>query len=228
MPISKFEKYLKNRENMNLAHLREEYSRQALDEKSVDASPFQQFSKWFNEAVEAKVKEPNAMVLSTVSADGQPHGRVVLLKGLENEAFVFFTNYQSHKGKDLEGNNKASLTFFWADLERQLRIEGVVSKISEQVSTAYFQSRPVGSQIGAWVSQQSDPVVDRQTLEDKMVELTARFKGQDSIPKPPHWGGYQLQPHRMEFWQGRQSRLHDRIVYEAIEKGVWMTKRLSP
>lgn len=219
---------MKNIENMNLAHLREEYSRQALDEKNVEASPFQQFNKWFNEAVDAGVKEPNAMVLSTVSSDGQPHGRVVLLKGIENECFVFFTNYLSNKGKDLESNNKASLTFFWADLERQVRIDGLVSKVSEQVSVAYYQSRPVGSQIGAWVSQQSEPVVDRQALEDKMVELTARFKGQDSIPKPPHWGGYQLLPHRMEFWQGRQSRLHDRILYEPTDKGVWMTKRLSP
>ncbi len=212
---------------MNIADLREEYSRQKLDEQSVESNPLVQFKKWFQEALDAKSKEANAMTLSTVSPDGQPHGRIVLLKGLENDSFVFFTNYQSTKGHELNHNNKAALTFFWAELERQVRIEGVVTKISEAESTEYFHSRPAGSQIGAWVSQQSTEIPNRHYLEKKTEEFKLKFEGVDKIPKPAYWGGYQLTPHRIEFWQGRPSRLHDRILFEKTGN-VWGIKRLSP
>lgn len=212
---------------MKLSELREEYSRQSLDEANVARDPFTQFEKWFSEAREAQAKEANAMNLSTVSADGQPHGRIVLLKGLENNSFVFFTNYNSKKGEELENNRKAALTFFWAELERQVRIEGVVEKVDPATSDVYFHSRPAGSQIGAWVSNQSEEIASRALLEMKKAEYIAKFSGTNPIPRPDHWGGYRLHPHMIEFWQGRPSRLHDRIVYEPVSPG-WQIKRLSP
>jgi len=212
---------------MNIADLREEYSRQQLDEHSVESNPLAQFKNWFQEALDAKSKEANAMTLSTVSSDGQPHGRIVLLKGIENGSFAFFTNYQSGKGHELDANNKAALTFFWAELERQVRVEGVVTRIGEAESTEYFHSRPAGSQIGAWVSQQSTEIPNRQYLEKKTEEFKVKFEGVNKIPKPVYWGGYQLAPHRIEFWQGRPSRLHDRILFEKAGN-AWGIKRLSP
>lgn len=212
---------------MKLSELREEYSRQSLDESNVAPDPFTQFEKWFSEALDAQAKEANAMTLSTVSADGQPHGRIVLLKGLENNSFVFFTNYNSKKGEELENNRKAALTFFWAELERQVRIEGVVKKADPATSDDYFHSRPSGSQIGAWASNQSEEIASRELLEAKKEEYTAKFSGTSPIPRPDHWGGYRLKPHMVEFWQGRPSRLHDRIVYEPGPHG-WQIKRLSP
>ena len=212
---------------MNLSELREEYSRQSLDEANVAPDPFVQFEKWFGEALDAKAREANAMNLSTVSADGQPHGRIVLLKGLENNSFVFFTNYKSKKGEELEKNRKAALTFFWAELERQVRIEGVVEKVDPATSDEYFHLRPTGSQIGAWASNQSEEIENRKVLEAKTEEYTAKFSGINPIPRPAHWGGYRLQPHMIEFWQGRPSRLHDRIVYE-YDRSTWQIKRLSP
>ena len=212
---------------MKLSELREEYTRQSLDEANVAQDPFAQFEKWFGEALDAQAREANAMNLSTVSADGQPHGRTVLLKDLENSTFVFFTNYNSKKGKELENNRKAALTFFWAELERQVRIEGVVEKVDPATSDEYFRSRPAGSQIGAWVSNQSEEIASRELLETKIKEYTAKFSGISHIPRPDHWGGYRLQPHMIEFWQGRPSRLHDRIVYVRSESG-WQIKRLSP
>lgn len=212
---------------MKIADLREEYSRQELNEESVAADPVQQFGTWFTEALAAQIREPNAMTLSTVSADGQPHGRIVLLKGLESGRFVFFTNYNSHKGAELSANGRAALTFFWPELERQVRIEGTVSKISEKESETYFHSRPLASQIGAWASQQSEVIESRSWLVKKMEEYTAKFEGRQPIPKPPHWGGYAVDPHRIEFWQGRPSRLHDRIVFERKDVS-WGKSRLSP
>jgi pyridoxamine 5'-phosphate oxidase len=213
---------------MNIADLREEYSRQVLDEGAVEKDPFLQFQKWFKEALDAKSKEANAMTLSTVSADGQPHGRIVLLKGLENGAFLFFTNYLSQKGLELAANNKASLTFFWAELERQVRVEGEVTKVDEQASADYFHSRPRGSQIGAWVSEQSTTIPNRAFLEEKLETYKARFDGLDKVPKPDYWGGYQLAPSSVEFWQGRASRLHDRIRYRKNGDNSWTRERLSP
>lgn len=226
--IHKFESDLKNTKEMNIADLREEYSSQVLNEAAVEKDPLLQFNKWFQEALEVKVKEPNAMTLSTVSPDGQPHGRIVLLKGLEDGAFQFFTNYESHKGKELAQNNRASLTFFWADLERQVRIEGSVTKLSEATSSRYYHSRPLGSQIGAWVSLQSESIPDRAFLEKKTEDFKMKFGGLAEIPKPDYWGGYGLVPVLVEFWQGRPSRLHDRIVFKKGVDGSWRTERLSP
>lgn len=212
---------------MKLSELRQEYSKQSLDERNVNPDPLVQFERWFREAIDAQSKEANAMTLSTVSADGQPHGRIVLLKGLENGAFSFFTNYSSKKGEELKRNNRAALTFFWAELERQIRIEGVVEKVDPAVSDAYFHSRPVGSQIGAWVSNQSEELVSREVLEEKKEAYTQKYAGLEIVPRPPHWGGYALTPRLIEFWQGRPSRLHDRIRY-TLNAGSWQIVRLSP
>lgn len=213
---------------MKLSELRQEYSRQTLDEKQVDADPFQQFTRWISEALEAQSKEPNAMTLSTVSANGQPHGRIVLLKGLEDKAFTFYTNYNSHKGDELHENNRAALTFFWPELERQVRIEGLVEKTDPGTSDTYFHSRPRGSQIGAWVSRQSEEIASRADLEKKLDEAMKRFAEVAEIPRPAYWGGYRLRPNMIEFWQGRPSRLHDRVRYSLNSNGSWQISRLSP
>lgn len=212
--------------NQSLDSIRLEYTLATLNEEDLDVSPFTQFKNWFQQALHAEITEVNAMTLSTIDAEGQPHGRIVLLKGLENNQFIFFTNYNSTKGKDIEHNAKASLLFFWKELQRQVRIEGVLEKIPEQESTRYFQSRPRESQLGAWASNQSEVLHARYELDDRFEQLKAKYKNKE-IPKPAHWGGYALTASKIEFWQGRASRLHDRIVYVQHE-GNWNKHRLNP
>jgi pyridoxamine 5'-phosphate oxidase len=211
----------------NIADLREDYRLKSLDFTDVTSHPFPQFETWFQEAIAAQILEPNAMVLATV-ADGKPSARVVLLKGLTTEGFVFFTNYTSRKGTELAENPHAALCFNWLDLQRQVRIEGVVQKIAEAESDAYFNSRPFGSRIGAWASPQSQVIPDRAILEDNLAEYTQKYEHTEGVPRPPHWGGYILLPTLVEFWQGRSSRLHDRIRYEKTENGAWEMARLAP
>lgn len=210
-----------------IAQMRREYTQRSLDTRDVSPDPVKQFQQWFDEAVRAQVPEPNAMILSTASPEGRPSARVVLLKGIEEASFVFFTNYESRKGQLMGVNPQVALTFFWVELERQVRIEGTVHKTSDERSIQYFHSRPRGSQIGAWVSSQSQKIADRSVLEQRLQEFTQKFEGQ-TVPKPPHWGGYAVAPHTIEFWQGRPSRLHDRILYTLREHNYWTIERLSP
>ena len=213
---------------MNTADLRREYHRATLTETDVDASPVTQFKRWLGEAVKAELSEPTAMTLATVGEDGLPAARIVLLKGIGAEGFLFFTNYGSRKGRELAANPRAALLFHWVELERQVRVEGEVSKASVADSDAYFASRPPLSRIGAWASPQSDPIPDRDWLEREFSAAQERFAANpDSIPRPPHWGGYRLLPTMVEFWQGRDSRLHDRIRYRR-EDGHWRIERLAP
>ena len=209
----------------NLAELRREYSREELSETSVEPDPFAQFTTWFNEYLNSKPLEPSAMVISTTDG-GRPSSRVVLLKGFDREGFVFFTNYGSKKALELEANPQAALHFFWPELERQVNVSGPVTKTSREESETYFALRPIESRIGAWASQQSRVLQNRQELEDRVAELRARFEGGD-IPCPEFWGGYRVIPEHFEFWQGRPSRLHDRICYEQ-DSGEWTIFRLSP
>ena len=211
----------------SLAGLRSEYSKSSMDVNDVNKNPFSQFEHWFKEAVDSKVPEPNAMSLATISESGNPSSRIVLLKGVENGQFVFFTNYQSQKGKELDKNPACALTFFWPELERQIRIEGVAERIDTKASEVYFQSRPRASQVGAWASPQSTLINNRQILEDRVKEIEKRFQGKEILPKPNQWGGFGITPHEIEFWQGRPSRLHDRIVYTLID-GAWKINRLAP
>lgn len=210
----------------NLQNLRQDYRSASLSEADVAADPISQFKSWFSDAVEAQLYEPNVMTFATADSDGKPSARIVLLKGFDENGFVFFTNYDSKKGKDLIENPQAALVFFWAELERQVRIEGVVSKIDSESSESYFHSRPVGSQIGAIASPQSAVIEDRSILEQKVHELTEQYQG-STIPKPENWGGYLVEPKHIEFWQGRSSRLHDRIVYNFVD-GQWIISRLAP
>jgi pyridoxamine 5'-phosphate oxidase len=210
----------------DIAALRENYTKGSLDVSDVSLSPFDQFQKWFNEAIASQLLEPNALLLSTVSSDGKPSARIVLLKGIDT-GFKFYTNYLSRKGTELVENPNACITFFWAELERQVRIEGKIEKVSSEESDEYFQSRPRGSQIGAWVSNQSMVISDREVLEEREKHLIEKF-GDQPIPRPPHWGGYRLVPTYIEFWQGRPSRLHDRVSYTQEENGNWKIERLSP
>ncbi len=215
--------------SFDLANIRKNYSLQELNESSVLPDPFQQFSAWLQEAVQAALPEPTAMVLATADQAGIPSARVVLLKGVKDEGFLFFTNYLSHKGQDMAINPAVALTFFWPELERQIRIEGKVEKASESESNEYFWSRPIGSQIGAWASPQSKRVTNRQELEEANQQFTQKFSGLSKIPRPEHWGGYQVRPHFVEFWQGRPNRLHDRIVYtKDSENALWQISRLAP
>lgn len=210
-----------------LAGLRQEYSRASLRRNSVDSDPIRQFRRWFDEACRAGVLEPNAMILSTVSADGRPSSRTVLLKDLDSSGFVFFTSYSSRKGTELGGNPHAALTFLWKELERQVNICGRVAKVSRELSEAYFRTRPYDSQIGAHVSQQSRVIPGREWLEERFAGLRARYP-EGSVPLPDDWGGYRLVPDSVEFWQGRPGRLHDRIRYAAQPDGSWTIERLSP
>ncbi|CAB5280948.1 pyridoxamine 5'-phosphate oxidase [Burkholderia multivorans] len=211
-----------------LADLRINYSRASLDEADAAPDPFAQFDRWFNEALAAKLPEPNTMTLATVGADGRPSARIVLVKGVDERGFVFFTNYESRKGRDLAAHPCAALLFYWIELERQVRIEGRVEKTSADESDRYFASRPVGSRIGAWASEQSAVIDSRATLEAREKAFSERYG--DDPPRPPHWGGYRVVPDTLEFWQGRPSRLHDRLVYtrDAAAPHGWTISRLSP
>jgi len=210
---------------MSVSDLRQDYARSVLLEEAAAPSPFEQFNLWFAEALDAKVPEPNAMTLATVDAAGQPSARIVLVKGYDERGFAFFTNYESRKGADLLANPRAALLFFWQPLERQVRIEGRVERVAPEESDAYYQSRPLGSRLGAWASQQSQPVT-RSELEAR--EQAARDRYGDQPPRPPYWGGYRLAPTVFEFWQGRPSRLHDRLRYRRGDDGGWIIDRLSP
>ncbi|GAB3886606.1 pyridoxamine 5'-phosphate oxidase [Spirosoma agri] len=209
-----------------ISDLRKEYTLNGLDTADVLVDPIAQFRVWFDAALQANIPEPNAMYVSTVTADGRPDGRIVLLKDVSEAGFVFYTNYESRKGQELISHPFATLTFFYQALERQIRIEGRVEKVSAQESDAYFGSRPRGSQIGAWVSHQSSVIESRDVLENRQNEIEARFAGQP-IPRPPYWGGFRIVPDAVEFWQGRPSRLHDRIRYRQ-EAGHWLIERLAP
>ena len=212
---------------MSLADLRKDYSLAGLTEKDLARDPFRQFDKWFQEAGAAKIAEPNAMTLATVGRDGRPSARTVLLKGVDGRGFVFYTNYESHKGRDLEVNPRAALVFPWVAQERQVLIEGAVTKVTREESEAYFHSRPLPSQLGAWASAQSTIVSGRAVMEDSLKALEKKYAGQ-TVPLPPHWGGYRLNPETVEFWQGRRSRLHDRLRYRREKDGSWTVERLAP
>lgn len=213
--------------NASIADLRKDYSSQSLLETDVASDPFSQFQKWWTEAINSRIEEPNAMTVATASGDGMPAARILLLKGFDERGFVFFTNYKSYKAMHLEENPKACLVFFWKELERQVRVTGLVRRISEKESDEYFLSRPVGSQIGAWASPQSQVIESREWLQERFLKLTEEFKEKE-LNRPPHWGGYVVTPVIVEFWQGRPSRLHDRIQYSLKEDGSWKVERLAP
>ena len=210
----------------HIADLRKEYIKNILRKEDLKSDPLSQFAIWFEEAQKAAAVEPNAMTLSTVSASGKPSSRIVLLKGIEEQAMIFFTNYSSDKGKDMLENPYVALNFFWPELERQVRIEGTITKTSAEESDVYFNSRPIGSQLGAWASPQSSIVNSREEMEANLLEFERKFKDR-VIPRPPHWGGYKVSPEKMEFWQGRASRLHDRFLY-SLEANQWKIDRLAP
>ncbi|MEY3843056.1 MAG: pyridoxamine 5-phosphate oxidase [Bacteroidota bacterium] len=210
-----------------LQNLRIEYSSSPINESAVDANPISFFGKWFDEAMAAEVREPNAMTLATATRDGIPSARIVLLKGADKNGFSFYSNYLSRKGKELAKNPSACLVFFWPELGRQVRIEGKILKLSKEESEAYFATRPFGSQLGAIVSPQSQVIANREVLDVAYTAYEQKFEGK-KIPKPAHWGGYILNPIAIEFWQGRESRLHDRVKYVLMEKGKWKIERLAP
>ncbi|HEV8313399.1 MAG TPA: pyridoxamine 5'-phosphate oxidase [Burkholderiaceae bacterium] len=209
----------------DLAALRKSYERAELDESSAHSDPLQQFALWLQQALDAQVPEPNAMTLATVGANGRPSTRIVLIKGLDARGIVWYTNYESRKGRELENNPYAALQFHWVELERVVRIEGRVEKVSAEESDAYFASRPLDSRIGAWASPQSQVIASRALLVANAAKIGARYVL--SPPRPPHWGGYRLVPDCFEFWQGRKSRLHDRLRYR-LEGGQWVRERLAP
>ena len=213
----------------NLADLRKTYSQGSLSEEDIAQNPILQFQSWFEQASAAKCPEPHAMTLATISSNGLPSARIVLLKGITEDSFIFYTNYTSQKGRELTDHPKASICFPWNILSRQVRVVGTVEKVTEAESDEYFSTRPRGSQIGAWASQQSEVMADRSVLESRWTETDARFEGMD-VPRPPHWGGFRVLPSEIEFWQGRQSRLHDRFRYTAdgSQPTGWRVERLNP
>lgn len=213
--------------NKAIADLRQEYSSQTLLEEDVENNPISQFKKWWQQAVSSEIIEPNAMTLATSSSDGLPSARIVLLKDFDENGFVFYTNYKSFKGLQLEENPKACLVFHWKELERQVRIVGIVNRVGKDVSEEYYHSRPIGSQVGAWASPQSQVIENREWLEHEFEKRKAEFENSE-VPLPPFWGGYLVKPVIIEFWQGRKSRLHDRIQYTLEENGGWKIERLAP
>lgn len=213
--------------DISVADLRKDYKRSGLERADADPNPFKQFRKWFDQAREAQLPEPNAMTLATATSLGNPSARMVLLKDFDERGFVFYSNYESHKAQQLQENPWASLVFWWAELERQVRIEGRVEKVSDEESDTYFHSRPLLSQLGAWASHQSQVIDSREVLEQRLEELKVKFENQE-IPRPQHWGGYRVIPSGIEFWQGRPSRLHDRLFYQLCDDGSWVIERLSP
>lgn len=211
----------------NLSEIRQDYVRHSLRKEDVDENPIKQFQRWLTEALTAEVREATAMTVSTVSEQGLPSSRILLLKDVNDKGFTFYTNYQSNKARELEKNPAIALNFFWPELERQVNIRGTVKKVSKEESEEYFRSRPRNSQIGAWASPQSSVIASREILEEREKMLHEKFKGQDILPKPEQWGGYIVEPFQIEFWQGRASRLHDRIVYTR-EDQAWKINRLAP
>ncbi|UZQ53765.1 pyridoxamine 5'-phosphate oxidase [Trichothermofontia sichuanensis B231] len=210
-----------------IAQLRQEYSQQVLRETDVAADPIEQFAAWFQQAVAAQVPQPNAMTLATVSPAGLPSARIVLLNGLDERGFIFYTHYRSRKGQELAANPHAALVFLWHELERQVRIEGQVERVTAAISDAYFQSRPRGSQLGAWTSPQSQPIASREVLEAQFQVVSQQYADRP-VPRPPDWGGYRVCPHTIEFWQGRPNRLHDRLRYRQGDHQTWHLERLAP
>lgn len=213
--------------NLSLADIRTDYRKSSLDEKQVAPDPFGQFEQWFNEVLHSKIEEPNAMTLATASANGHLSARIVLLKDFDNDGFYFYTNYESKKGNQIKENPHGALVFFWKELERQVRVEGVIRKTSDENSSIYFNSRPEGSRLGAWASPQSKVISDRSFLETELKSFELKYKTA-AIPRPDFWGGYLLQPSLVEFWQGRSNRLHDRIQYRLLPGGKWAIERLAP
>jgi pyridoxamine 5'-phosphate oxidase len=211
----------------NIADIRKDYTKASLDVTTVNLDPVTQFEIWFDEALKAQIAEPNAMNLATVNEDNRPSSRIVLLKGIENKKFLFYTNHQSKKGKALDNNPACALTFFWPELERQVRIEGIAERVNQATAEKYFQSRPRASQVGAWSSPQSIIIKDRSILQDRVSQIENKFLGLQVLPKPHQWGGYQIDPVMIEFWQGRASRLHDRIEYLKVDE-KWKMHRLAP
>ena len=212
---------------MSLADLRKDYSLAGLAEKDLARDPFRQFEKWFQEAEAAKIPEPNAMTLATATREGRPSARTVLLKGLDGRGFVFYSNYESRKGRELEANPQVTLVFPWVAIERQVLIEGTATKVAREESEAYFHSRPRASQLGAWVAQQSAVIAGRAVLEDTMKAWEKKYAGQE-VPLPANWGGWRVAPETVEFWQGRRSRLHDRLRFRREKDGGWSVERLAP
>ncbi|MEH2425305.1 MAG: pyridoxamine 5'-phosphate oxidase [Nostoc sp.] len=210
-----------------IADLRKDYTLEGLSELEVDLNPFIQFKKWFDQALAAQLPEPNAMTIATATPDGKPSARMVLLKDFDERGFVLFTNYNSHKGQELAENPQAALVFWWAELERQVRISGYVEKVSKTESDHYFHSRPANSRLGAWVSNQSEVIESWEVLERRLQAFKSKYENEE-IPRPPHWGGLRVIPTEIEFWQGRPSRLHDRLLYSRLDNGTWKIERLSP
>ncbi|WP_009634481.1 pyridoxamine 5'-phosphate oxidase [Synechocystis sp. PCC 7509] len=213
--------------DISVANLRQDYTKDGLREIDLDPDPVKQFKTWFDQALAAQLPEPNAMTLATATIDGKPSARMVLLKDFSDRGFVFYTNYLSHKGQELTTNPQAALVFWWAQLERQVRIEGKVELVSPPESDEYFHQRPINSQLGAWVSNQSQIVNSREVLEQRQAQLKAQYE-QQIVPRPQHWGGFRVVPTALEFWQGRPSRLHDRLLYRRLENNSWSIERLAP